>query len=151
VQRPEAFNVDLADPQGLAEKLASIRKTVDEKRDVLREAREELSYWETLERRLAALTGGDSSERRFSGKSIRDRVREIVLESDLPIDTNGIVQLMPGANRKTVSWNLWDLERRGDIQRIASGVYARPDFKESLLIGDDRDLAAAPAPGVGEG
>jgi hypothetical protein len=33
------------------------------------------------------------------------------------------------AERKTVRWNLWDLERRGSIQKVTSGVYARLDFK----------------------
>jgi hypothetical protein len=134
----DSFTVDLADPDSIQKRLAQVEAKVMEHQERLRSERDELNYWETLYQRLLALSGQNGAQRP-SGESVRERIRRIVQESDLPVDTDRVMTLMPAnTKRKTVSWNLWDLEKKGEIQRVQDGIYARLDFKppEGLLLGE---------------
>lgn len=94
-----------------------------------------------LYQRLNAITGGEGRPNLTATQSIRKRVWEIISESDLPLDVDYFLQLLPpGTKRKTVSWNLWDMERKGEIQRVTDGVYARLDFKPETLLEYGREL-----------
>ncbi|HEY8774561.1 MAG TPA: hypothetical protein VIM05_08335 [Gaiellaceae bacterium] len=131
--KPQTFQVDISDPSAIAASLKEVEEEVLKRRDALKRSVEELDHWETLYLRLAALSGrGDQT--RAVGRSYRTQILEIVNGSEVPITVDRLMQLIPGIKRKTASWNLWDLERKGDIQRVTEGVYARLDFKPATLI-----------------
>lgn len=135
--KSEPFTIDLADPSAIDGKLAEVEDRVMKEREALREVRERLTYWELLYQRLNALAGGDGIPARTGPQSIRKRIAEIINESDLPLDVDYFMQLLPpGTKRKTVSWNLWDMERKKEIQRVTDGVYARLGFERDKLIED---------------
>ncbi|HEY8723645.1 MAG TPA: hypothetical protein VIL92_07260 [Gaiellaceae bacterium] len=52
-------------------------------------------------------------------------------ESTHPIDVDSAVQLLPGVKRKTVSWTLWDLARKDEIQKIGN-LYASLNFSPAI-------------------
>lgn len=129
----QSFPIDLADPDALRSSLIEVEREVVDRRVQMAKLREELNYWETLYRRLNALVNPDGAQRGPGGETTRERILRIVNESELPVDVDAVLQLLPSAKRKTVSWNLWDLEQKGKIQRVGK-LYARLDFEPATTL-----------------
>jgi hypothetical protein len=68
-----------------------------------------------------------TAQRGAGGESVRERLFAIVNASEHPLDVDAAMQLLPGIKRKTVSWTLWDLAKREEIQRVGK-LYARLSY-----------------------
>jgi hypothetical protein len=136
----EPFKIDINDPAEIEGALKEADERVTTLTSQLNETMTQLRHWQVLYQRLAMLSGQSVNKPASGGGSVRSRVEKIVNDSKTPVDAEWVLQLIPDAQRKTVNWNLWDLERKGKIQKVTDGVYARLDFKAdkptTLLDGD---------------
>lgn len=126
MSKAQSFTIDPADPEALFAKLAEVEREVVERRDELARVQQELSYWEALYRHLNVLVNPPGRRRPAGGETLRERILRVVEESDRPVDLDDVVEYLPGIRRRTVSWNLSDLGRKGKIQRVGK-LYARLD------------------------
>jgi len=156
VSQKEPFEVDLADPASLRQRLAELDDIVKEKERLARAAAKELSHWREMRKRLQALVSAAApqpkgavtswvvqAQQRFAeGKSIQAQVESLVDAAPGPVTANDILARIPDAKRETVNWALWHAEDQGRIQRIQQGVYASLDYGEKtpqLLPGETDD------------
>lgn len=138
VPQREPFTIDLADATAISKALARVEREVGIHESRVREAVDALRYWQTMYDRLAALAlrGNGGEARRVAGEPVRKRLLRLVNESPLPVDVDQAGQLIPNVKRKTISWTLWDLARKGEIQKITDGLYASLEFQPSTLLGE---------------
>jgi hypothetical protein len=125
----EPFKIDINNPAEIEAALKDADVKVVALTASLNETMAQLTWWKVMRQRLALLSGESASKTTPGGGSIRSQVEQIVKDSETPVGAEWVLQLLPGASRKTVSWNLWDLERKGKIRKVSDGVYARLDFK----------------------
>lgn len=136
----EPLQVDISDPNAIKDALTRAEREVDTREARVRAEVEALRYWQTMRSRLVALADGNGADVRLSGgETVRHRVLRLVNESPVPIDVDHAQQVIPVAKRKTLSWTLWDLERKKEIQKIADGLYASLDYEPSTLLGGSRN------------
>lgn len=122
----QPFTIDPADPEALRARLAEVEREVVERRGELARVQQELSHWEALYRHLNVLANPPSRRRPAGGETLRERILRVVEESDRPVGLDDVAEYLPGVRRRTVSWNLSDLGRKGKIQRVGKR-YARLD------------------------
>lgn len=135
----EPLTVDVADIDSIRAALKRAEGEVVSREIAVRDAVEGLRYWATMHQRLLALTSGNGTDSRHSaGGSVRQRLLRFVTESRMPVDVDQALQLVPDAKRKTVSWTLWDLARKNEIQKVTDGLYASLDFQPKTLLNEAR-------------
>ncbi len=143
-----SLNIDLADKDGIKEKLPEVRRFVESKQgDVdkaersLVEARRELADWERLLDQLCVLAGVKPREviskksgvRPRSKVSIQEQVIQVVNQSRQPLTAMDVaLALGPAANRDTVNYSLWKAAKQKAIQRLGQGRYAAQDYEPTL-------------------
>jgi hypothetical protein len=135
----EPLNVDISDLASIREALTRAEHEVVSRDVQVREAVEGLRYWQTMHHRLLSLASENGTHSSGAvGETVRQRLLRFVNESRVPVDVDQAQQLVPNAKRKTVSWTLWDLARKKEIQKITEGLYASHDLKPATLLDGER-------------
>jgi hypothetical protein len=139
------MEVDLTDPDALAERVNELDDRVVEKYVAvnelaaqLKEAQDELAYWIGLRNRVGALAGVAQTSQRDQIEAaitaagpltLQDQTEAVVNSLGVPVRAADVMRhLPPGTKRERVNWALWKAAQDGRIQRQAPGVYAPTAF-----------------------
>ncbi len=128
----EPFEIDIADPNAIADAIPQVEANLAAAKADLKEARDRAGYWEAVLARLNLINGASEPPKRRKSprNTLRERILGIVNDADHPLTTDDVLsQLPPDTPRKTVGWSLWDLERAQKIQRVSQGLYASLDYE----------------------
>lgn len=142
----EPFKIDISDPGVIKEQIPLVEAQVEGARAAMRDAQEDLTYWNTILDRLRLLSGEPRPTLDVStNKTIQSAVLDIVNASPAPLRATDVIKQLPKpTKRETVSWALWNAEREGLIQRLGHGLYA------SLAVSPTESLRRASEDGNGK-
>lgn len=127
------FEIDISDLEAIRAKLMQAEDTLEDKREMVREAQREFAYWQSVVDRLRLLAGPTKAAARpDTGRAptAGSIVVSSVTASVEPLRASDIMRMHPElSSRDTVSYSLWKAEKDGEIKRVGPGLYARLDYE----------------------
>ena len=146
------LNVNLADPQDIADKLPHAQLILESKRKAAAAATKEYDNWKALVTRLEVVAGieqtASSAENGSSGRKkqapVQDYAVRIIEREARPMRPNEIADLMrsegfPVKSTNAVNSALYVAAKAGKLSRPKKGFYAPIDYdgNDGLLASED--------------
>jgi hypothetical protein len=115
------FVVDISSPESIEQAVEQTIQELEEAREGLATARDNVRRWEAIYDRLKLLAGDEDNDGK---ETIRASTIRVVNERARATKADDVIAALGGnVERKSVNWALWDAARSGEIKKISTGLY----------------------------